>query len=51
MYQVVYQDGRKVNEGKILAGGSTVEQVKSEYQSLAKKAVKGKEFMDKVGIK
>jgi len=34
----------------VIAGSATIEQIKSNYQSYAKKAVKGKEFMDKMGI-
>jgi hypothetical protein len=50
MYQVIYQEGKKQSEGKVIAGGKTVEEIKNEYQSYAKKAMKGKQYLVKNGI-
>ena len=50
MYNVVYTAGKKSSEGKMVdgIGTATVEQLKHEYQSLAKKATSGKDFLNKI---
>lgn len=50
LYSVVYQDGKKQNQGQLVDGSVSVAQIKNEYQSLAKKALHGKEFMEKHNI-
>ena len=50
MYTVVYQDGKKVKQGELVDGSVSVAAMKSEYRSLAKKALQGKEFLQEAGI-
>lgn len=51
MYNCVYQDGKKQNQGQLIDGTASVAQMKEEYMSLAKRAIQGKEFMEKHHIK
>ena len=51
LYNCVYQDGKKQNQGQLIDGNASVAQMKEEYQSLAKRAIQGKEFMEKHHIK
>jgi len=47
LYQIVYQNGKKAGDGKLVEGiGPDVKDIKKEYNSLAKKAVRGKTFVE-----
>lgn len=49
-YQITYVDGKKSKQGELEKGKVSTEQMRKEYQSLAKKSLHGKEFMKQYGI-
>lgn len=46
-YQVNYNMGVKQGEGKVIKGNMSIDQIRQEYKSLAKRAMKGRELLKK----
>lgn len=48
-YKVTYVNGKKTSQGVVENTSANIEDLRTEYQSLAKKAMQGKEFLVKNG--